>query len=88
MLLVIHADIRTPVCAPTFVFSAGRWEQALAVVEDAVDDGLELTSPVFCAMITAFGRGGEWRQALTVLYEDMPRYQVLPDKFCYNMALR
>lgn len=53
-----------------------------------VDDGLELTASVFCAIITAFGRGGEWRRALSVLYEDMPRYQVVPDKFCYNMTLR
>lgn len=69
-------------------FSAGRWEQALSFVHDAVDDGLELTSSVFCAVITAFGRGGEWRRALSVLYEDMPEYEVTPDKFCLNMALR
>ncbi|CAM9110996.1 unnamed protein product [Ectocarpus fasciculatus] len=67
---------------------AGRWDQALSWVDAAVDAGLELTTSVFCAIIIAFGRGGEWRRSLSVLYEDMPSYGVIPDKFCYNMALR
>ncbi|CAB1117846.1 unnamed protein product [Ectocarpus sp. CCAP 1310/34] len=67
---------------------AGRWDQALSWVDAAVDAGLELTASVFCAIIIAFGRGGEWRRSLSVLYEDMPAYGVDPDKFCYNMALR
>ncbi|CAM9449189.1 unnamed protein product, partial [Ectocarpus sp. 8 AP-2014] len=67
---------------------AGRWDQALSWVDAAVDAGLELTASVFCAIIIAFGRGGEWRRSLSVVYEDMPAYGVDPDKFCYNMALR
>lgn len=57
-------------------------------MDAAVDAGLELTASVFCAIIIALGRGGEWRRCLSVLYEDMPAYGVDPDKFCYNMALR
>ncbi|CAN0228811.1 unnamed protein product, partial [Laminaria digitata] len=57
-------------------------------IDAAVDDGLELTPSVFCALITACGRAGEWRRALSVLHEDMPANGVIPDKFCYNMALR
>ncbi|CAM9155364.1 unnamed protein product, partial [Hapterophycus canaliculatus] len=67
---------------------AGCWEEALSVAETAVDDGLELTPSLFCAIITALGRAGEWRRCLSVLYADMPAYKVIPDKFCYNMALR
>lgn len=58
------------------------------MAETAVNDGLELTPSLFCAIITALGRAGEWRRCLSVLYEDMPAYKVIPDKFCYNMALR
>lgn len=57
-------------------------------IDAAVDDGLELTPSVFCALITACGRAREWRRALSVLYDDMPAHGVVPDKFCYNMALR
>lgn len=57
-------------------------------MDAAVDAGLELTASVCCAIITAFGRGGEWRRSLSVLYEDMPAYGVDPDQFCFNMALR
>ncbi|CBJ26940.1 conserved unknown protein [Ectocarpus siliculosus] len=67
---------------------AGRWDQALSWVDAAVDAGLELTASVFCAIIIAFGRGREWRRSLSVVYDDMPAYEVDPDKFCYNMALR
>ncbi|CAM9591736.1 unnamed protein product [Scytosiphon promiscuus] len=67
---------------------AGCWEQALSVAETALEEGLELTPSLFCAIITALGRAGEWRRCLSVLYADMPAYKVIPDKFCYNMALR
>lgn len=57
-------------------------------MDTAIDDGVKLRVAEFCEAITACGKGGEWRRALSVLHDDMPAHGLEPDKFCFDMALR
>jgi pentatricopeptide repeat protein len=92
-LLLLHAVIESSQCfclhslAATIHTQGGLWQSALALMSEAVNDGILLDSRSYSAALRACKHSGNWRKAVSLLSEAQQRSHVTADVVMYTEAI-
>jgi len=80
------ADVHAVGAAISVCAKAGRWQEAIALLEGMEAHGLEPNAVVFTAAITACGRAKQWKKALELFHTMEKRGLPLPTA-SFNAAI-